>query len=327
MSLIFLGLLLLGLVLSGLFSGSETGFYRIPRLRLVLDALEGDRAARKLVWFHKQPALFVATVLAGNNLANYLISAATVGLVYQLLGEPNEIIAMVVSALFAPLVFVFGELLPKTIFLNRPAELLRPISPVFFAVAVLLLPLTLPLWALGRLMAWLSGEAAERLQTGLARRELRLVLAEAKAAGVLRPVQHNLAERVFELASIPLTRVVEPASVLPVVSFSCHPEEVLRLAEEARTPELLVEAAPGQIVGYVRVIDLLLAGHHRLRHPRVLPAVPVTYTVLEALVRSAHMDDPLSQVIDSKSKMLGILRREKLIELAFGNAHLRGVGR
>ena len=72
------GLASVGLLLSAFFSGSETGFYRATRLRLVLDALGGDRIARALVWLGNRPMLFVATILVGNNLANYLTSLAVV---------------------------------------------------------------------------------------------------------------------------------------------------------------------------------------------------------------------------------------------------------
>ena len=61
-----------GLILSALFSGSEIGFYRIPRVRLRLDALEGDFIARGLLWLTNYPTLFVATTLIGNNIANYI---------------------------------------------------------------------------------------------------------------------------------------------------------------------------------------------------------------------------------------------------------------
>ena len=54
-------LLISGLALSALFSGSEIGFYRIPRVRLRLDALEGDVVARGLLWLTNYPTLFVAT--------------------------------------------------------------------------------------------------------------------------------------------------------------------------------------------------------------------------------------------------------------------------
>ena len=71
-------LLLLGLLLSAFFSGSETGFYRVTRVRLVLDGRDGDFISRRLLWLTNNPSVFVATTLVGNNLANYLTSFAIV---------------------------------------------------------------------------------------------------------------------------------------------------------------------------------------------------------------------------------------------------------
>ncbi|MEE3220565.1 MAG: CNNM domain-containing protein, partial [Planctomycetota bacterium] len=57
------GLFLSGLLLSAFFSGSETGFYRVPRIRLLIDSLAGDRVSRVLLWLTNYPSLFVATTL------------------------------------------------------------------------------------------------------------------------------------------------------------------------------------------------------------------------------------------------------------------------
>ena len=43
--LAILMLFALGVFLSALFSGSETGFYRVTRMRLLLDGMEGDRTS------------------------------------------------------------------------------------------------------------------------------------------------------------------------------------------------------------------------------------------------------------------------------------------
>ena len=67
-----LTLLAVGVFLSAFFSGSETGFYRASRFRVVLSALDGDRIAKRLLWLVNNPSLFVATTLIGNNVANYL---------------------------------------------------------------------------------------------------------------------------------------------------------------------------------------------------------------------------------------------------------------
>ncbi len=76
--MLVIALFAVGLLLSAFFSGAETGFYRVTRVRIVLDALAGDRIARGLLWLTNRPYLFVATTLVGNNIANYLTSLAAV---------------------------------------------------------------------------------------------------------------------------------------------------------------------------------------------------------------------------------------------------------
>ena len=89
--MIWLVLLLLsvGAFLSALFSGSETGFYRVTRVRLLLDGLGGDPVARMLLRLTNHPALFVATTLIGNNVANYVMSLGIVLAVHLLFAFPG----------------------------------------------------------------------------------------------------------------------------------------------------------------------------------------------------------------------------------------------
>ena len=56
---------IVGVAFSAIFSGSETGFYRATRVRLTMDALSGDRAARPVgvqsqISFHRRPPLLSA---------------------------------------------------------------------------------------------------------------------------------------------------------------------------------------------------------------------------------------------------------------------------
>ena len=69
------------MLLSAYFSGTETGFYRASRIRLLLDGLGGDMFAQMLLRLTNNPTLFVATTLVGNNLANFLVSRIMVGTV------------------------------------------------------------------------------------------------------------------------------------------------------------------------------------------------------------------------------------------------------
>ncbi|MGI9456248.1 MAG: CNNM domain-containing protein, partial [Aeoliella sp.] len=177
-----------GMALSAFFSGSETGFYRLNRARLVIHALDGDRICRGLLWAVRNPSLFVATALVGNNVANYITSAAIVMAAAAFL--PSWPLAeLVAPMLFAPFIFIYGELLPKQLFLAAPNRLLRVCAPAFGVAATLFAPVSAVLWLSNKLLEVIGRRSPDEVRMVLARRELSQLLDEGEAVGLLRRTQ------------------------------------------------------------------------------------------------------------------------------------------
>ncbi|MFG0262325.1 MAG: CNNM domain-containing protein, partial [Novipirellula sp. JB048] len=154
---------LIGMTLSAFFSGSETGLYRVSRTRLVLDGLSGSRMARGVVWLLNHPAIFVATMLVGNNIANYLVSFSIVMAVLVLFGD-NTSAEILGPVMMTPAVFVLGELLPKYLFFHAPYRLLRATRPALLFATVLFAPLTILLGFLGDALRMITGETPFRVR-------------------------------------------------------------------------------------------------------------------------------------------------------------------
>ena len=150
-----------GLCLSAFFSGSETGFYRVARVRLALDARQGDLVSKLLLWLTNNPSLFVATTLIGNNLANYMLSLAIV-LGTRICFGGQMMAQIVIPILISPIVFVYGELLPKNLFYLAPNRLLRLGGPFFLVCSILFAPVSAILWVLSRLLQALVGECPKQ---------------------------------------------------------------------------------------------------------------------------------------------------------------------
>ncbi|WP_372899678.1 CNNM domain-containing protein, partial [Stieleria sp.] len=193
-------LFLVGLMLSAFFSGSETGLYRVSRTRLVLDGLSGSWAARGIVWLLNHPAIFVATTLVGNNLANYLTSLAVV-MAVAVWFHSSETAELLGPMLMTPVVFVFGESLPKYLFFHAPHRLLTAARPFLLAAAVLFAPVSLLLGLLGRGLQQLTGQTPFRVRLAMARGELDQVLRDGHEAGILAAGQRSLAQRLFEVGN------------------------------------------------------------------------------------------------------------------------------
>ena len=129
-------------LLSAFCSGVETGLYRVPRVRLVLDAVDGSRVARGLLWLTNHPGLFVSTLLVGNTIANYAVPVGVAWFVVELFGYDDARINIAVSILTTPILFIFCELLPKSLFHQMPNRLLRNAGWPLFALTLVALPLT-----------------------------------------------------------------------------------------------------------------------------------------------------------------------------------------
>ena len=152
MIFLVLALFIVGVFLSGFFSGSETGFYRASRIRFLMDGLDGDTVSRRMLWLFNNPTLFVATTLVGNNVANYLVSLAIVLAVKLAFTSDSSTAEIVAPIVLSPFLFVYGELLPKSIYFISPNQLLRTSSPLFLLFTILFAPVAAILWCLARLL-------------------------------------------------------------------------------------------------------------------------------------------------------------------------------
>ena len=313
------GLAIVGLFLSAFFSGSETGFYCVARVRLVLDALGGDLIARGLVWLTNHPSLFVATTLVGNNMANYLVSAAIVMGTQIAFGGESHAAELIAPLLLAPVLFVYGESLPKNLFLKAPNRLLRMVGPLFAVFLVLFFPVSLLLWGLNKILAGVIGESPERVRLTLARRELQSVLDEGREAGILHPAQQALARGIFTLANQQVGRLATPLHDVPRARADMGKEEILRLAKRYRTADVPVEdtGPKKELTGYLRVIDLELDPSTEVGPLRALLKIPETDTHIGALVRMENAGESLACVVDQDGQATGIVTAKSLREPLF----------
>lgn len=313
-----ISLFFLGLLLSAFFSGSETGFYRATRVRLVLDGLAGDPVARGLLWLTNNPALFVATTLIGNNLANYLTSFAIVLMAQQVTATPSVFVELVTPIVFSPIVFVYGELLPKNLFYYSPNLLLRRCGPVFLFFVVAFAPISAVLWGLGRLLQSLLGEAPLRVQLTLARKELQQVLAEGQDAGILQPAQRKLAQNLFAIASRSVQDLCTPVGRMAAIRLGANKKEVLRVARRHRAAvSPVVDASGRELLGYVRTVDLHLDASERVETYRRLPNIDASASHIAALIQMQTSKEELARVIDADGATIGLLYASELTDPLF----------
>jgi putative hemolysin len=294
MILIPVALFIVGLMLSAFFSGTETGMYRVSRIRLVLDGLSGSWMSRAVVLLLNYPTIFVATALIGNNLANYLVSLAIVmfvSAIYPTEGASAELLGTVMTT---PVVFVLGELLPKYLFYQAPYQLLHAARPLLVFFTVLFAPVSLLLGLMGNILRLLTGETPIRLRLSMQRSELEQVLRQGHEAGVLAAGQRRLAKNVFEMGNLPAIRFAVPLTRSAVVQEPVAIDDVKKQSHRKGQSIILVQRRK-KVIGFIRLAELDTDGrvnvHPIIRCQQDEPHLAVLYKLYDSKKHVAVLVD------------------------------------
>ncbi len=307
-------LLLLGLSLSAFFSGSETGFYRVTRVRLVMDAKSGRWMSRMLFWLANHSTVVVATVLIGNNIANYLVSFGLL-LLGQRLFTGWVQMQSVLPLLMTPFLFIYGELLPKYLYYQVPYRLLRRGAPLMVLFAVLFSPVSALVIALEKLWQRSLGSNSVKAGTRLERQELQRVLVEGQEAGVLLPVQREIAQNMFTYGVRPVRQFALPLRAMPLVSVQADREEIIAQSRRrGQTIVGVVDAAQQRLLGCYQIADLLI---DTASPPAMLPVFRTvgSESSIQVLTRLQSSLSPLVAIDDPSGRTLGVVDKERLMGL------------
>lgn len=326
MTLIGVILFLTGLLLSAFFSGSETGFYRVTRVRLVMDAKSGSWIARCLLWLIAFPSLQVATVLIGNNLANYLVSLGLLFLSQALFQNWDESVTTLMPVLATPLLFIYGELLPKYLYFNASYLLSTRGAPFMLVCTVLFLPVSLVVMAFEFILQRLVGQSNVRMRFSLERQELQRVMMEGQEAGILLPVQREMSQNLFIYGVRPVRHFATPLRAIALVKKSANAREILEVARKRKQRVVGVLSDDEQeLVGCYQVSDLIL-GHsansptdtlQQAPAPAMLPVADINGSVSNVQALSELQNDqcPIAQIREANGTVIGIASRTRLTSL------------
>lgn len=319
---------LLGVFLSAFFSGAETGLYRVNRLRLHLGVKKGDPQALSLSGVLDDERGALTVTLIGTNVANYVTTSA-VAYVFADAWHFGEIDTEVATiAIVTPILFVFGEVVPKSLFQLHPDMLMGRGSRILvffdrlFRVSGLVWVLKGLAGSLNRLVSGdpeLGGSLAPK------RRVARL-LQEALAGTVISEDQSDMIDRVCQLSETPLHAVMVPRNRVRIIRADTDRRGFIRVARRTGHAQLPVfESRPWHIVGLIKVDQLLQSDDWRTVSDRLQSPLNLSphETVAAGITRLQRAGRSMAIITGHGGQMLGLvtlkdLLREVIGELAVG---------
>jgi putative hemolysin len=248
-------------ILSGLFAGSETGMYKLSRLRLRLGIEKKRISAVILGKCIRDSAALLLTMLIGTNLSYYLITSIVT---YILLAEVEaahtaELFATLITT---PVLFIFCELIPKNVFFYRADFLMPLFSPVLYVFHKVfswcgVVPL---LKFVSGIFARLTGSPgpATTMTSVTQKAHIRAILSETREEGILSPVQTDIINRLVGISHISIRSVMIPIQKVEMVDVDSDNTILLnKLKECAFTRLLAADKQRTNILGFISIYEVL----------------------------------------------------------------------
>ena len=132
-------LIVILLLISAFFSGSETALTAVSRARMHSLANQGNQRAKTVNRLLEHGEQLLSSILLGNNLVNILASVLATNLFLNLFGEIGLLLA---TLLMTCLVVIFAEVVPKTYALSTADQMALRIAPILSKFVAFLLPVS-----------------------------------------------------------------------------------------------------------------------------------------------------------------------------------------
>ncbi len=312
-----------GLIGLGAFSGIETGIYTLNRVRLHVLAHDPRSNAAIMQRLIARPNRLLGTLLVGNNIANYAASLA-IGALLQDAGFINWQQIAISATVLTPLLFVFGEVLPKDLFRNHADGLTIPLArPIAVLSRLLTWCGVLPMigWVSATLRRLLG---AGEIQSAMLhpRRIMSHLLREGAGHGVISSSQSDIIERALRVNRQTVQEVMVPWRQAVVARTSQPLEALWALAGRVTFSRVPLVDAAGQPVGVLELFDILrrdpatLGSVEQSAHPMI--ELPPTTRLPEALRRLQAYRQSMALIRTPGGEPMGLVTIKNLVEPIVG---------
>ena len=316
-------LILFLVLLEGFFSGSELALVSADKVNIRAQHKKGRRSLRLLADFLEAPERILTTTLIGTNfctVTNATVLALLLRQSFERAGRPDPNVELYTVVILTPLILLFGELIPKSVF-RRHAE---AIAPVVIQPLSLLSTLLLPVVAFVRLLttALLSALGAEGEGfMAVSRDELHLLL-EHRKSETIEAGERRIIRRIFDFHETTAKEVMRPLIDVVGVEESASLEEALAIFSDTGYSRLPVfQDRIDNIVGVLHAMDLLhtedpggQVGSLK-RSVTYAPAAQRVELLLEDLQQRRH---GVAIVVDEYGGAEGIVTIEDILEEIVG---------
>lgn len=312
---IFVFILLL--LASAFFSGSETAYLSLGKIRI--KQIEGMNSvnARKVIGLLSDTPKLLVTILIGNTLVNIAASAVLAGVFLSVFGEKG--VGFSILAMTA-IVLIFGEVTPKIYALSDPVRVSFFSSSIIKVLEVVFSPVRFVLSGISHSIIKALGFKLTSEKPKITEQEIKSLFSIGKKEGIVKEKEKDMIDNILLFKDLNAADIMTPRIDVTAFDITGEREELIKDVKESKFSRCPVYVhSLDNIVGIIHSKDLLLDGGAPVRDlvkkPFVVPeSMRVDDLLQELQKRHIHM----AVVTDEYGVTSGVVTIEDILEEIVG---------
>jgi len=252
-------IMILGLVLSAVFSGSEVAFFSLTNKMDLLDTgtSESDKKTGRIITMLDRPRRLLATILIGNTFANIItsvVAALLTGKFIAYFGFSEIVVFTVEVIVLTYVIIILSEITPKVIAINNPLRVARLYCNFIYVNFVLLSPFT-------NMIATSTMKLEKKLPkppSTISSHDIKTMAEVSEMEGSIKGDEREIIENVIEFSNTTVREIMTSRVNIVAVSMEDDLSTVLGLIRGkgfSRMP--LYEEDMDNILGVIHAKDVL----------------------------------------------------------------------
>lgn len=314
--------LIILLILSSLFSCSETAFLSVSKIKIRTLAEEGNKKAKLVESLLDDQDRLLSAILVGNNLVNIGASSLTTATIMAIFGDGAQTVA-IATGVVTLCILIFGEITPKSLATQNADKLVFALAPFIRFVCVITKPVVFVLNIITGFIIKLLGGNQEH-GPSLTEEELKTIVTVGHEEGVLEKEEKEMIHNVFEFGETEIKEIMRPRIHVESLPDDCTYDELMNVYHDAQYSRYPIhDESFDEIIGVLNMKDLLFIDIDK-EHFDVKKYMRETFVVYEfnqvndvfASMRKEHAT--LAIVLDEYGVMSGIVTFEDIVEEIVG---------
>lgn len=304
------------MIFSALFSGTETAYSSVNKLRLKNYEAQGNKKASKALMLANRFDDVLTAVLIGNNIVNIATSSVSTLIFVDIFGSSG---AGISTAVITVLVLIFCEVIPKS-YAKKNAEKLS----LLFAtpLSVLVTVLKPFVWILNKMSSIFKGTDSPTVTED----ELKYMIDEIEEEGIIEEQESELVKSALDFDEITVNKILIPRVKIIGVEINDSIDEIKKLFNQEMYSRMPVfEKSLDNITGIITnkaFFKMLVEGRSDISEIiQEVPHIADTNLISEAMKLMQRSKVHLAVVTDEYGGTKGIVTLEDIIEELVGEIY------